>query len=315
MDKSKNGQEVTKKYLSERVGKLLLDVDAMVDYVGETGKEMSQELIGALAELDCERGVLTTASVNGETCETEYSNLIKVHNLLLPLVAPATPASLQATERKGLGLFINNFSVNLILILTTFSLVALLVLYVGVKTELFKTATSAAWAKAANDWRPHLMILLAAMLGSGLYFLNVARGYILNRTFNPQYHLAYYIRYFMGVVSGVILGCFGPELIDFASEEGKNADELSTVVLALVGGFAAEAVLQILQRVGDTLLTLVRGSDKAVAEKKGEAARAEAGAAVAKAKGELAVKLQGISNNLDGENKQKINELIKKITP
>jgi hypothetical protein len=160
---------------------------------------------------------------------------LAVHAQLCKLVAPATPESLRSSS------FSNNPTLR-ILCYAAFIGYALLF-------------TSNFLGAAASDVR----VLGAAVAGSAFYSLYAASQYLIQKTFSPSYNQVYLIRLTLGVLSGLILGTFGTRMLNL---QGTTAD-FGQGVLALVGGWSADAVAQILQRIADTLVTIVRGSDKA----------------------------------------------------
>jgi hypothetical protein len=119
------------------------------------------------------------------------------------------------------------------------------------------TATAGAAEKLAPTARAllntQLQYLVAAVLGAGFYSLFTAYGYIAARTFDPAYNIVYLVRFLLGVVAGTILANFGPSM---------GLKGFQTTLLGLIGGYSAEAVNQILIRVGETLVAAVKGSGK-----------------------------------------------------
>ncbi len=118
-----------------------------------------------------------------------------------------------------------------------------------------------------------IMLFAAACLGSAFYGLSTAHRFVVERTFDPKYHQAYMIRFVLGMTSGTILGFFGRDFIDTTS---ALREQLGASVFALVGGYAAEAVSQILQRLAETLVTIVRGGNAEALKAKQDEMKADA---------------------------------------
>jgi hypothetical protein len=118
------------------------------------------------------------------------------------------------------------------------------------------------------DWSA----ISGACIGSFFYTLLRLQPYLENRTFDPKYNSAYLTRFVTGIVAGVILAYF---LKDWLSgQAGHNADSfknLSAGSLGILGGFSAEAVQELLQRVKDILLSVVRGDNSAQIQAKANA--------------------------------------------
>ncbi|MEO0685696.1 MAG: hypothetical protein AAFY76_11800 [Cyanobacteria bacterium J06649_11] len=119
--------------------------------------------------------------------------------------------------------------------------------------------------KTYNIWRnirgvlKFLNLLSASALGTSLFALNTAQKYIRSRTFEPRFNQSYIVRILMGIISGTILGYFGVNL--FGQGAGNLAEQLGPALLAIVGGYSAKSVLEILERITEILLTIVRGSN------------------------------------------------------
>lgn len=125
--------------------------------------------------------------------------------------------------------------------------------------------------------------LFAAMLGAAFYLLYTANRYVVLRTFDRAYTTHYIVRFVLGIVAGVILANFGEYVLNQKMPAGPSeaALTLTQTLLALIGGYSADAVNAIFTRVAETLTTLVRG-DAAQAVR--EEARVEVKKAQAAAK-------------------------------
>jgi hypothetical protein len=103
--------------------------------------------------------------------------------------------------------------------------------------------------------------LFGAGLGASFYVLTKTQPYLVDRSFDPKYNSAYLSRIVIGIVAGVILAFTAGALIG-----EKNAGvlaKLSSGVIAIIGGYSAEAVQQVLQRLADILVAVVRGDNSA----------------------------------------------------
>lgn len=121
-----------------------------------------------------------------------------------------------------------------------------------------------------NELLSALAVMSAAGLGAGFHALWTLHGYIKDRTYDPAYNHVYVIRMVLGTVSGTILG--------YALKDVGAMKELDygTTVLGLLGGWSADAVAQILQRMSDTLVAAVRGPESGKVDVEVEKARADA---------------------------------------
>ena len=187
----------------------------------------------------------------------ELRELTRAHQRLTEVVAPATPGSIRETEGvTGLLSAIPNVGVvRKMLILGGFSLLAYVVMLcvadwssdARVKVVLFQ-----------------LQLLAAASVGAAFHSLFTANEYVTNGTFDTKYAMSYYIRFFLGLIAGPILA---NTLITAngggsAADTGLSLQKLGPTAISLLGGYSADAVNRILQRLVDMMTTLVKGDAK-----------------------------------------------------
>lgn len=178
-----------------------------------------------------------------------------VHDQLLKLVAPASPGSIAAsslTPRRNPALFS-------ICLFAVFSFVIFII-----PVLLSAVAKDRLGQDVGHDLSDLLQIVGGAGLGSSFYALHTASSYIKSGTFDPKYNNTYLIRFGLGLLSGLILAYFLKDFLNIntTNSNGPSLAKIGVSALALVGGYAAEAVAQILDRISDTLVALVSGSDK-----------------------------------------------------
>ncbi len=130
-----------------------------------------------------------------------------------------------------------------------------------------KTLRCGSRGNAAKDWQLFLLgqgfsVGRGASYHASFEESEAASQYLRSSTFDPQYNQIYLIRAALGVLAGFILGNFAHDLGLFSN----GTAQVMGATLALIGGFSSEAVARVLQRVSDTLVTIVRGSGKDRAE-------------------------------------------------
>jgi hypothetical protein len=105
--------------------------------------------------------------------------------------------------------------------------------------------------------------LAGAGLGACFYILMKLQPYLENRSFDPKYRGAYITRFVIGMVAGVILAYVWAYLFNAqqASSDKFSLRSFTPGIVGILGGFSAEAVEQILQRIVEVLLSLVRGDN------------------------------------------------------
>ncbi len=122
-----------------------------------------------------------------------------------------------------------------------------------------------------------MTLLAAAALGASFISLYKANKYIAMGVYNPKYESSYWVRFVVGLISGIILTQLIPLNIDEVAKgivaggkAAKNtgglesADDLryasvaiTKICLALLGGFSANLVYNILNRLVETVQFLI----------------------------------------------------------
>jgi hypothetical protein len=124
-------------------------------------------------------------------------------------------------------------------------------------------ATSNILPCLSGDCCESLQAVFGAGLGAAFYILVRTYKYLADRSFDPKYTSAYLCRLATGILAGFILA----QVSVVFSTEGTNWAKVGPSVIALLGGFSTEAVEQILQRMVEMLLALVKGDGTADAKK------------------------------------------------
>lgn len=218
----------------EQLARTCADVDKLCSYIREIGKKIPDTALSDIKVLEDSYSKHEISSVS------EILTLaLSVHGILSELIYPVTVRSIIATDpnNKFFTSIKYNWSISLIFFLTFTA--GLLVLVDGacgcsyIATDSFKN-------------------VLAAMAGAAFYSLFTAYSYIANRTFEPKYNNVYLARFVLGILSGSLLATIPLDVLG----------SYSPTVLAVVGGYSAEAVNQILMRISEMLVTLVKGVPK-----------------------------------------------------
>lgn len=99
-------------------------------------------------------------------------------------------------------------------------------------------------------------------LGASFYVLTKAQPYLQNRSYDPKYNNTYICRFVIGIVAGVILAQISNAIVPADNSE-QLIRKLGPGVIAIIGGYSAEAVQLILQRLADVITAMVRGDSSA----------------------------------------------------
>lgn len=207
---------------------------------------------------------------------------IEVHSRLLKFVKPATPDSIRQSSLKGNPAL---FYISTLGVLAFSALVLLAVLpLIGIDLKGLEKDTT-------------ILRLCGAVIGSALLAFWNARSFLLNSTFSSQYAQDYLVRFFIGIVTGFILGGISINVPE------NGVMKFGPFTLAVVGGFSAEAVVQILKRIAEVLVTVIQGSSE-------EQAKAKTNKIVSQKLTETAADLQ---DALQATNPDEMSARIKKI--
>jgi len=205
---------------------------------------------------------------------------IKIHGELSRIVRPASPESIRASKIK------NNMTLKSIIGFGAICFLLLPLSFLVAQKEL-------------------VQIFAAAGLGITFQSLYTANKFLKTATYDPKHDQGYIINYALGLFAGCILGYFGKELL----QNGSESVMLAAPALALIGGYSAEAVAQILQRVSETLVTMVRGSND---EKSQVYADKKINENTVELAGQLTETLQGGSDKMKKNIEKLIQDLLNK---
>jgi hypothetical protein len=117
-----------------------------------------------------------------------------------------------------------------------------------------------------------LFYITAGGLGAAFYALFTAYRYIASGTYDTTYETSYWIRFIVGLIAGILL----PPLIPISA--GSSSGNVTRPLLALLGGFSAAMLYQILERLVHTVEALAEGDSKPAEQARHEAVTARVAA-------------------------------------
>jgi hypothetical protein len=204
------------------------------------------------------------------------SVLVPLHSALAKAVAPATPVSLEATtpDSRWLGFLYRPPVVGFMV--------------------LASVACASGFVWGISLASPTWTWVFGAGLGAAFYGLFTAHDYVKQRTFDPRYNTVYMIRFVLGVIAGIILANLP---ISFGQDPTLRS--LGKDVIAILGGYSAEAVNQVLQRLVDILVATVKGSGSDQAKLQVEQVKTKVTAQLASAKQSVSQDLSGVLSDPD----------------
>lgn len=241
----------------------------------------------------------------------EIKRLTQAHEQLAKVVAPATPRALVilADHRNDGGFwgalgpvpFIRHMMVVAGVSLLCFVVLVAVPFVDGdvVIQNVLKTVNvrEPRWLLFTSTLANELFLITAAALGASFSALFQANRYIAERTYDPQHEISYWIKFVVGLMAGLILCLLVP--INLGAE-GSTADAMEKPLLALLGGFSASAVYRILNRLVETVESLVRGSTKEIVASAEEQARIRAQAEAEQMRLRMASSLLSIQQEIAG---------------
>jgi hypothetical protein len=270
--------------------RLLRDTRIMLDYATGESLQVDPVVASQFAKLQRLRIDSERFTANQDTLLTDsVGELMAVHNALAKVVAPATAFSLQETE-PGPGPFGFLLRPPLIGAMVSAAIVCAIGFVLTLPPPRPTTASDAPTRQTAATSQAALPVILAqtvpsptvslskqqwnwlfaAGLGAAFFGLFTAHEYVKNRTFDPRYNSVYLIRFVLGVVAGLILGN-----LSALFDKNDTFMRLGPGLIALLGGFSAEAVNQILQRLVEIMVTVVKGGNDDVAKAREEQLKAK----------------------------------------
>lgn len=273
-----SGLSVDHVYGRAQLDQWLSEIDLMKAHATSQGLVLAARTIDKVCDVAKQRirlePVLASRAAPPPNLAEQIAALIRavleLHSDLALLVAPATPRSLGATlHRPWRERFVRPSFIAGLLTLALFAIVAF-VLTVALADE-------PTLGEGGRRVIEQLNWMAAAALGATFSALFTAYRYIVNRTFDPQYTAVYWVRIILGGVAGVVLANFGQHL-------GGADAPFTPPLLALLGGYSAEAVNQILMRFTEMLVAAVKGNNETQLREKEK----EVTAVKAKAREELA---------------------------
>ena len=224
------------------------EVEAMSLYALTTGLGVAPEL---LAQIDQS---LRTGAREPSDPDTSMGALAEAHLGLTRLIAPAKPGAvlLLVEQRRGNPFWQTFGAVPLVRWMQAIAVLSLLVL-LGV--SLSSRVNSLNMTKGllnlagADLLCVEIFLVAAAAVGASLANLRRLDKYISACTYEQRFESSYWTRLVMGVISGIILSqvVYGA-LVGHDPETTSTLSEFGQPVLALLGGFSADLVHDILSQ-------------------------------------------------------------------
>ncbi|QDQ28380.1 hypothetical protein FNU76_19605 [Chitinimonas arctica] len=273
---------------------LRIECEAMARYALRQGLGVPPEQLARVATL--------LSPADSAPAVAEYGELAALHRKLADAVAPATPQGITLLDQDRLRgqRWAWLGPVPLIRMLTLAAIFFQLgVLVTGLSDEVTVENVSLSWLDASGTSLliNMLFLLFCAGLGASFATLFQAHRYIANSSYDPKYDASYGARLILGVIAGLILVEMLPA--ELLSDAGMGSFGKPT--LAMLGGFSATAVHRLLQRMVETLETLVRGDGSARIKHSIDMHKVHAASERTQSKHDLVAELLALQQSLDSD--------------
>jgi hypothetical protein len=261
---------------------LLDDVALMSRYAASAGLRGPKRAAGLLTRIgtSADAYLAPRQGEAGPAAERlrDLEELSALHAQLSRLVAPATPRSLRETENAD-GLLSTLVNVRLLRYMTIIGLLSL----IGYGALL-------CCPDPGQGFLYQSKLLIAAALGASFYALYTAQRYVAEKTFDSRFVPTYFVRFILGLIAGPILANLAVRLEWVGGGAGDSSiwTDLGPNTIALVGGYSADVLNQILNRLMQVVTSFAKGDEREAARGKEEQLRAELATALRAEKQQLA---------------------------
>lgn len=272
------------------------ECEAMARYALHHGLPVEPDTVAQLATLTAGGGAPAAAPL----MPAQQHLLATLHRKLAALIAPATPQAVTLLDlhRRSAHPLAWLGPVPLVRLLTVSALGFLLaVIATSLSPHVSSENIDRGFLQSDGAqllWNT-LFLLCCAGLGASFATLFQAHRYIAASTYDPKYDASYGARLILGVIAGLIL----VEMLPAQLFAQGGMQSFGRPALAMLGGFSATAVHRVLQRLVDTLETLVQGDRSGDVDATLAATRARTASERVQWQGELAASLLDLQQSLD----------------
>jgi hypothetical protein len=203
--------------------------------------------------------------------EQKVVRLAAIHNRLSELVSPAKPETivLMADEKAKASPFLFLGSVPLIrrmMLMAITSLLLLITLSLSTYINNENMVASMFDMEGTELLFVQSILMASAAIGASFAALFKANGYVTDGSYDPKYESSYWVRFVVGLIAGIILTQLIPINLNAvadaaAASTGTGAGGVShaalRITMALVGGFSANLVYKVLDRIVETVQSFI----------------------------------------------------------
>ncbi|MEO9806231.1 MAG: hypothetical protein ABJF04_23420 [Reichenbachiella sp.] len=282
---------------------LLSQCQAMLKYAIRQGKQLNTNNIQSLDH------IIDLTEVSSGQKNTDQ--LVALYNYLITVVNPAKPSTIALLESSsGKDHFLSFLGpipiFRQFMVVTVLSI--LLLIGLSLLPELNARTIQISILQGSGTTQLVLLTFLVASASLGTCFNTLFKmnGYLTKGTFDSSYNFTYWSRFCLGIVAGLLLSEFFVNLVDSTASNGSasTGDPLASLsyllkpVLAMVGGFSANLVYQILNQLVNALEGVFKLNTKELIKQKAY---------------EFQLKSEQQANNLRNESAKNLLELKQKL--
>ncbi|MBK9256734.1 MAG: hypothetical protein IPM42_14705 [Saprospiraceae bacterium] len=222
---------------------LLAEIQVILDFIYHKGIKLPD--------------TISAQSLANDDKNINTASLVSDYNALVTAILPSTPESVEFIGKEFVGNIadIKSWKIPVVKKYIILSLLALIGL-LGFSLMPNVTAENQEKGILALHGLPLLenlgVIFFASLLGVMFYVLKTIKDKIDNFTLVPVDIFSFNISIMIGIVSGFIIS----ELFTFSSSILGSSIEVHKLTLALLGGFASDAIFSILQNIVNKVKTL-----------------------------------------------------------
>lgn len=206
--------------------------------------------------------------------ERKLESLAKIHSKLAQVVAPSKPETItlmaQERDRKPLFLFLGSVPlIRRMMMVAILSLVALIGLSLSPYIDNSNMEASMFDMEGLQLLYVQSILMSSAAIGASFAALFKANSYVTAAIYDPKYESSYWVRFVVGLISGIILTQLIPININAVADAAGNSIGTESagmslaairITMALVGGFSANLVYTILDRIVETVQSFISPS-------------------------------------------------------
>ena len=253
--------------------------------------------------------------------EIDITALIDAHYLLARLIEPATPKTvlLLCMEEKSEPLlkFLGPVAlVRQLMLAAVFSLILFIALMASPFINGAKLAEDVLSAQGIEQLARLIFYISAAGLGASFTGLYTVNGYISKGTYDPCHQASYWIRFLLGIIAGLLLSLLISQ--QTLQDNGMLSTGIIRPLLAILGGFSADLLYTFLNRMVETVKSLIEGSTQNLLDARTQEAKARFAGLEVEGRMKLAQNLMQMQQQIGMESdpeelKQQINSILKNL--